>query len=589
MAFRILSFDELELLTENQRKSYEEELAIYNERVKFVEQIEKLENAVIKPYEPKLEAIPSVCEVPDGEFERPEYEFVKFAPVIKLKSNMAEFRFDEPVMALVPEHAKISNVPIGQMKNVERDKPVLPIISKAAAPVDSFAMAEQQRPILPVNVKVSIPDSTFNILEQTNPNLPAAAKPQNFTDLFFTPVVKEVSPAITVKNSERVVPVMEAPAFAAPEIVSPMLPKPEVEFPAVSAMEPPELPAPVLPKVAAAGKTDVSWKKTAKIKAELPEIFHAAAVQVLFNESDIQETKLPAVQKAEIPAGEFTAAEFSVYDFPMISVPQAHVPAFIAPKLGKPAVQAVEKPAVSPAFSFTVPELGKPVEQAVEKPAVSPAFSFTVPELGKPIEQAVEKPAVSPAFSFTVPELGKPIEQAVEKPIVSPGVLFTVPELEKPIVQAVEKLDVSLDFSFTMAELEKLEIQAGVKPTVSPSFSFAAPEFEKPAIQAVAKAAANPSFSFTAPELDKPAVQPVIKLTEIPKPYDGKLFVNDVPQMEYPSMNVLTVKSFEKVHSKASGLPAIQAVSYPDDCAEELLKIRLSIQKEYETKKEGFA
>ena len=541
MAFRILSFDELELLTENQRKSYEEELAIYNERVKFVEQIEKLENAVIKPYEPKLEAIPSVCEVPDGEFERPEYEFVKFAPVIKLKSNKAEFHFDEPVMALVPEHATISNVPIGQMKNVERDKPVLPIISKAAAPVDSFAMAEQQRPILPVNVKVSIPDSTFNILEQTNPNLPAAAKPQNFTDLFFTPVVKEVSPAITVKNSERVVPVMEAPAFAAPEIVSPMLPKPEVEFPAVSAMEPPELPAPVLPKVAAAGKTDVSWKKTAKIKAELPEIFHAAAVQVLFNESDIQETKLPAVQKAEIPAGEFTAAEFSVYDFPMISVPQAHVPAFIAPKLGKPAVQAVEKP------------------------------------------------AVSPAFSFTVPELGKPIEQAVEKPIVSPGVLFTVPELEKPIVQAVEKLDVSLDFSFTMAELEKLEIQAGVKPTVSPSFSFAAPEFEKPAIQAVAKAAANPSFSFTAPELEKPAVQPVIKLTEIPKPYDGKLFVNDVPQMEYPSMNVLTVKSFEKVHSKASGLPAIQAVSYPDDCAEELLKIRLSIQKEYETKKEGFA
>ena len=37
MAFNILSSDEIELLTDNQRKSYEKELANYNERVEFVE------------------------------------------------------------------------------------------------------------------------------------------------------------------------------------------------------------------------------------------------------------------------------------------------------------------------------------------------------------------------------------------------------------------------------------------------------------------------------------------------------------------------------------------------------------------------
>jgi len=40
MAFNILSSNEIELLTEDQRKSYEKELAIYKERVKFVEQME---------------------------------------------------------------------------------------------------------------------------------------------------------------------------------------------------------------------------------------------------------------------------------------------------------------------------------------------------------------------------------------------------------------------------------------------------------------------------------------------------------------------------------------------------------------------
>ena len=43
MAFKILTEDEIKLLTDKQRIQYENQLAIYNERVKFVEQLEKLD------------------------------------------------------------------------------------------------------------------------------------------------------------------------------------------------------------------------------------------------------------------------------------------------------------------------------------------------------------------------------------------------------------------------------------------------------------------------------------------------------------------------------------------------------------------
>ena len=492
MAFKILSLEELELLTENQRENYEKELAIYNERVKFVEQMEKFENTVIKPYEPKLTAIPAVCEVPEKEFEEPEYEFVKITPFTKPESKVAVIDFGEPIMAVVPGHTKIKNVPVGHMKNVERDKPVLPIISKAAAPADLFTKAEQQQPVLPASVKVSIPGNTFTLSERANPNLPIAVKPQNFAELFFTPD-KIDSSVMTVNSAELIVPAIEVPAFAVPECVLSILPKPEAECPVVGVMQLPELTAPVLPKVIAAKQMDVSWKQTAEIKAELPETLGTTVIKVSFAEPDIEKTQLPSVLKAGIPAREFKTSEHTVSDLPIVSIAKA----------------------------------GNPV--------------------------------------FTMSELEKPMVPTVVKKAESPSLLYTAPEFEKSMVPTV------------------------VKKAESPSLLYTAPEFEKSMVPTVVKKAERPSLLYTAPEFEKPMIQTVVKPTEIPKTYDGKISVNSAPEIEYPSIDVFSVQPFEKIHSKVSGLPTIHAAASPDDCTEELLRIRLSIQEEYENRKEGFA
>ncbi len=468
MAFQILSNKELELLTENQRESYERELAIYSERVKFVEQMERLENTVITPYELELAAIPVICEIPQEEFVEPEYVLAPIAPIVKPELDVPVFDFGGPVTAVRPEHVKITNIPAGCMKKLERDKPILPIVFKAAAPANSFTKVEQQRPTLPECVKISIPDNTFHISERTSPNLPLAVKSQNMEELCYTPITIDSS-AITVNNPQLTMPVMEVPDFTAPEYAVSILPKPEVEIPKIGVMDSPEVEAPVLPNVIVLKQMDVSFRKTGEIKAELPETFDMPNIRVSFGKPDIQQTKLPTVLKAEIPTKEFTAAEHTASELPMVSIPKSGVAVFTAPELPKPTVQKAVKPAVSPRLLFAVPELPKPTVQTVEKPTVSPDLLFAVPEL------------------------------------------------------------------------------------------------------------------------PKPTVQKVVKPSAMPKPFHGKLSADNTPKIEYPSIAVISVKPFEIIHSKAGSLPAIPTVDSPGDCAEELLQIRSSLQKEYETGREGFA
>ncbi len=444
MAFKILSFEELELLTENQRESYERELAIYNERVKFVEQMERLENTVITPYELELAAIPAICEIPQEEFVEPEYVLAKMAPIVKPELDVPVFDFGGPVMAVYPEPVKITNIPVGHMEKVERDKPILPIAFKAAAPAASFAKVGQQRPTLPECVKISIPDNRFHISERTSPSLPLAVRPQNMAELCYAPIAIDSS-VISVNNPQLAMPVLEAPDFAVPENDVPVLPKLEVDIPKADIRVLPELEVPVLPKIAVSQQMDISFSPIGEIKAELPETFDMPNISVSFGKPDIQQIELPTVSKAEVPAKEFTATEYTMSELPMVGIPQSGV------------------------FVFTAPEISEPTVQTIVKPAMGPKLLFAVPELPKP----------------------------------------TVPVVAKP--------------------------------------------------------------------------------SAVPKPYDGKLSVDNAPKIEYPSIAVLSVKPFEKIHNQDSSLPAIHTIDSPRDCAEELLKIRLLLQEEYGAGREGFA
>ena len=111
MAFKILSSEEIELLTKEQRACYEEELFIYNERVRFVEQMEKFENTVIQPYQPVLEPIPAISKVPEAAYSAVEYK----ASVNEVKTISAPEISEVDSLSidpLLPEHKTIAPIHI---------------------------------------------------------------------------------------------------------------------------------------------------------------------------------------------------------------------------------------------------------------------------------------------------------------------------------------------------------------------------------------------------------------------------------------------------------------------------------------------
>lgn len=323
MAFKILSSNEIELLAENQRKSYEEELAVYNERVKFVEQMEKFENTVIAPYEPKLVNILDVGKAPEKTYSNPAY-VVKMADLtVKSVPEIATVNFDEPVAAVVPKYSKIKNVPIEHIKKVEQNRPILPQAGKVAAPVSTFVKSEPQAFVLPERVKTIVPSKISKKIEHARPDLPTAVKPKSFAKLAFAPVHVDNN-AIKANCHNVRLSAVNLPALTLPEKAQPILPKLLVTSPEVKAFEVPEQAVPVLPRAIIPDKVSASFSK--------PNVQHA---------------KLPITQKAVIPTRKFVKSEYVLSDLPTAIIPKAGVQSYIAPQIQKSDLPTFVKPVVT--------------------------------------------------------------------------------------------------------------------------------------------------------------------------------------------------------------------------------------------------
>ena len=112
------------------RDRYESQLAIYNERVKFVEQLEKLENVEIKPYEPTLTCIPAVGLPPEKIFTAPLYDIKITEQVIKVQSKYDVVDFIKPAKAVLPECSKITNIKTDNVKAIEHALSLIHIFGK---------------------------------------------------------------------------------------------------------------------------------------------------------------------------------------------------------------------------------------------------------------------------------------------------------------------------------------------------------------------------------------------------------------------------------------------------------------------------
>lgn len=81
MAFKVLSEEEKVFLTDEELLQYEERLEIYQERVAFVERLEKIQNAFTEEYVPKFKGIKKIRKVAPKSFKMPENKQVKIDSV----------------------------------------------------------------------------------------------------------------------------------------------------------------------------------------------------------------------------------------------------------------------------------------------------------------------------------------------------------------------------------------------------------------------------------------------------------------------------------------------------------------------------
>ncbi len=392
MAFKILSAVEIELLTENQRTQYENELTIYNERVKFVEQLEKFENTVIEPYEPKLKYISAVNKAPEKTYSNPEYVVKTIEPIAKPELKVVTANFDEPITTNVPKYSKAKSVPVDHIKKVDPCRPTLPQISKAAAPVkpftkaeqqvpalpqitkatapvNSFTRTEQQAPVLPVSKKTVVPSKTFTKTEQANPKLPVATKRQIFMDVLFVSVALD-NDAIRASTHTMDTPAIGVPAFVAPEKTQPLLPKTTVKCLEVNVFKKPEISAVDLPKAVTPQQVNVSFKKANKTKAKLPEVSNIASISVSFNKPEPSKAKLPITAKTNIPNSQFKKTGRTLSALPVIGTIRAGIQSYTAPENQKTVLPTFTRPVA--AFNPDFKQLNDSTSK-IEYPSISVA------------------------------------------------------------------------------------------------------------------------------------------------------------------------------------------------------------------------
>lgn len=157
MAFRELSEKDLELLTDWQRESYEEELAIYQERVKFVEQLERMENTQIEPYQPTLNPIPPVQKAPERRFVKSEYPVQKVEVVGKPVSRVRAVKITPISEPLLPKFSAPAGAHAASVQKKEAAMQELSASGIANVPYIGFKALEPVKAELQTSVKVPIP------------------------------------------------------------------------------------------------------------------------------------------------------------------------------------------------------------------------------------------------------------------------------------------------------------------------------------------------------------------------------------------------------------------------------------------------
>ena len=368
MAFRVLNEDEIALLSDKQKKQYDEELSIYQERIAFIEQIEMLEKVEIPPYEPQLKEIAMIGGIPQKKYA-----------VHKGDLNAHG----------IPKCFHPTGVEVNHMKETGAVSPELPALSHPKKVEILFSAPELLEPQLPF-AKVSF---------------------QNISDVRITEVNSSKLPDAKVVFDREF-------AFKMDEPSRPILPEAVVTFGNIPVFQDFKVNHPLIPAV---DSPNCTLRKEANIPvahADIPSVKGMERIlkNKTFNKPELGDVKVPQITKPITDSYEFQIRKHTVTELPDIQRLVCSVKPLEARQYSRTKLPDVQRPVCSvkpvEAKQYNVtklPEVQKPVCRIHEKQV----RQYSQTELPK-IKQVdiVNK-------EFRAPKMAEPVITCVKLPVAN--------------------------------------------------------------------------------------------------------------------------------------------------------------------------
>lgn len=361
MAFKILTEEQIELLTDEQKAQYAYSLELHRQREEFVRQIETFENMTLPPVQASVTPIPKMIapEAPEITLSENQVELPQCSINYQMPDLPDSFDVDTTVSKLPTVSLEYAEVPQIKMENVQ---PTTPAVFVPAVEKYNYQNPKTEKILLPSPVQTELPN--VKSLQMEVPKTVSLPEP------VLLPFA-EVKP-VNMKTPELV---------SMPEPVA----IPSAEVKSVN-MKIPELVS--MPEPVAISSTEVK-----PIRMDLPEvncpdieIVHGQVPQ--FATLELQISAIPCLEDIPAPTADAKRIGAAMQEVQIKALPQVNTiiskqPSFekidsvltSMPQVAVPAVPIAPVMKIEDTVDINLPEI--PV---IHDWAPTPTFRFDLPE-----------------------------------------------------------------------------------------------------------------------------------------------------------------------------------------------------------------
>lgn len=419
MAFKILTEEQIELLTDEQKAQYAYSLELYRQREEFVRQIETFENMTLPPVQASVTPIPKMIapEAPEITLSENQVELPQCSINYQMPDLPDSFDVDTTVSKLPTVSLEYAEVPQIKMKNVQ---PTTPAVFVPAVAKYNYQNPKTEKILLPSPVQTELPN--VKSLQMEVPKTVSLPEP------VLLPFA-EVKP-VNMKTPELV---------SMPEPIA----IPSAEVKSVN-MKIPELVS--MPEPVAISSTEVK-----PIRMDLPEvncpdieIVHGQVPQ--FATLELQISAIPCLEDIPAPTADAKRIGAAMQEVQLKALPQVNTiiskqPSFekidsvltSMPQVAVPAVPIAPVMKIEDTVDINLPEI--PV---IHDWAPTPTFRFDLPE-------TYSIPVVSLEVPQTISDsLFRLTDWTEQMPAVASAIIHEIPTVNVKAVQmtAIDSVEV---------------------------------------------------------------------------------------------------------------------------------------------------